>query len=207
MSTLKVKKVKTSLKLSKMTFLQLVDFAKHVVASMTGNAHFVAPLPLLATISTAIASLEAAIVASKPSTPTATADKHAKRKVLYDAMTHLGAYVEGIANMDPPNAVTIVTSAGMEVKLPGKPRPAGFRLQLTGKPGEVRLLTTSVKAAAYKWQYTPTPTDINSWVTVESSLAKLLLTGLTSVTRYYFRVAVIGHTTGAWSTVINAVIA
>jgi hypothetical protein len=201
-----VKKVKVSLKMSKMTFLQLTDFSNHVLASMTGNPHFAAPSPALTAISSDIAGLQAAIVAAKPSTPTATADKHAKRKVLYDAMTHLGAYVEGIANLDPPNAITIITSAGMEVKSPGKPRPAGFRLQLTGKPGEVKLLTTHVAASAYKWQYTTTPADNASWITSETSIAKLLLSGLTSAAHYYFRVAVIGHTTGAWSNVISTVV-
>lgn len=192
--------------MSKMTFLQLVDYSNHVVTSMTGNVHFASPSPSLAAVGASITSLQAAIIASKPSTPTATADKHAKRKALVDLMTHLGAYVEGIANMDPPNAITIITSAGMEVKAPGKPRAAGFRLQLTGKPGEVRLLTGSVSGAAYKWQYTSTPADNLSWITQETSITKLLITGLSSGTRYSFRVAVIGHTTGAWSTVLNTVV-
>ncbi len=205
-TTTKVKAVKVALKMSKMTFLQLADFAKHVVGSMTGNANFTAPLPTMATMNANIASLEAAIAASKPSTPTKTADKHAKKKVLYDAMNQLGAYVAGVANLDPPNAITIITSAGMVEKAAPKPKASGFRLLLSKTPGEVTLYTASVKNAAYKWQYTTTPAVDASWITVEGKLSKYLITGLTSGSRYYFRVAVITHTTGPWSNQISSMI-
>ena len=161
------------------------------------------PSPTLATLNANIASLEAAIVASKPSTPTATADKHAKKKVLYDAMNTMGAYVAGVANLDPPNAVTIITSAGMVERAAVKPKASGFRLLLSSTPGNVTLYTTSVKNAAYKWQYTTTPAVDASWVTVEGTQAKYLITGLASGSRYYFRVAVITHITGPWSNLIT----
>jgi hypothetical protein len=204
-TTTKVKAVKVALKMSKMTFLQLADFASHVVSSMTANAHFTAPLPTMATMNANIASLTAAIAAAKPTTPAATADKHAKKKVLYDAMNQLGAYVAGVANLDPPNAATIIASAGMVEKAAAKPKASGFRLVLSTTPGDVTLYTTSVKNAAYKWQYTLTPAVDASWITVEGTLAKYLITGLTSASRYYFRVAVITHITGPWSNQITTV--
>ncbi len=192
--------------MSKMTFLQLVDFSKHVVTSMTGNAYFTTPLPTLASMNASIASLEAAILAAKPSTPTATADKHDKKKLLYEAMTQLAAYVVATANLTPSNAVTIITSAGLLVKAAPKPRPAGFRLKVMAVPGEVSLFTTAVKSGSYKWQYTTTPLVDASWQTLENNVAKILITGLTSSTRYYFRVAVIKKSIGPWSMVIDIVV-
>jgi len=200
-------KMKVALKMSPMTILQLIDFSKHVINCMTSNAYFPSPSPSLASISAHIYNLEAAVAASHHGPPTATANKLAKRVLLHEAMTVLGAYVERIANQDPPNAVTIITSAGMEVKRALPAKPSGFRLKLTGVPGEVLLMTDRVRSAGYKWEYTTTPDVQESWqVYLENVNREVLVKGLTSATRYYFRVAVIGHRIGPWSQVINTVV-
>ncbi len=202
----RIKKAKVVLKLSELTFLQMIDFSKHVISSMSGNAYFPAPLPALNTISTNIANLDAAVMLANTRTPSATADKHAKRKLLHDSMTSLGFYVEAIANQDPANALTIITSAGMTPKKDLPPKPSGFRLVLTGVPGEVKLLTDWVRLAGYKWEYTTTPEDETSWIETDSMKRELLLSGLTTGLRYYFRVAVILHTCGPYSQVINTIV-
>jgi hypothetical protein len=207
MTTQKVKKVIIALRMDRMTPLQLVDFSKQIVTAMTGNAYFASPSPTLASINSNIVSLEAAIAVTKRGIQATTADMHAKKKILHDALKNLGAYVEGIANLDPPNAITIARSAEMGIKNDPKPRPSGFRLQLTGIPGQVRLYTTSIKSGSYRWEYTLTPTDNASWISVENNLAKILITGLTSGQRYYFRAAAVERTLGPWSTIINTVVA
>jgi hypothetical protein len=202
----KVKKVTVAMRMGKLTILQLIYFAKHVIASMTNNPHFSSPSPSLASMSTNIQNLEAAVAAAKYGPPTATEDMHAKKKVLYDAMKQMGAYVEGIANLDPPNAAAIATSAGVGLKNDPKPRASGFRLTLTGVPGQVKLYALSVKAASYKWEYTLTPADASSWISLDTNVAKLLITGLTSGQRYSFRVAAVLKTLQPWSQVISTLV-
>jgi hypothetical protein len=200
-------KVKVALKMSPMTDLQLIDFSKHVVDSMTANPHFPAPFPSLADLTTLILDFESAFAVAYNGPPTTTAHKLVKRQLLHGAMTLIGAYVEGIANLDPPNALKIVFSAGMEVRSALPPKASGFRLKLTGNPGEVVLMTDRVRSAAYKWEYTTTPDDPASWlVYLENMKREVLLKGLNSATRYYFRVAVILHGSGPWSRVIDTVI-
>lgn len=189
-----------------MTTLQMASFSKQVVADMTGNAHFPSPSPALSVIDANTLALDTAIAVVKRGIPATTADMHAKRKVLHDLLKSLGVYVEVVANQDPPNALTIAKSSGMGIKLDPKPRPAGFRLQPTNVPGQVKLFTTSVPRGAYKWEYTTTPAVDASWVSVENNAAKILITGLTSASRYYFRVAVATKSLGPWSDVINTVI-
>ncbi len=203
----KVKKVTVAMRMNTLTPLLLAAFGKHVVSSMTGNVYFTTPSPTLAAINTAIASLEAAISVAKRGDTASTSDMHAKKKVLHDLLKLLGAYIEGVANLDPANAATIAKSSGAGIKNDPKPRPSGFRLQLPGLPGEVKLFTTAVKSAVYKWQYTTNPADPTTWVTyAEASIAHILVTGLTSGQRYYFRVAAITKAVGPWSTVINTVV-
>ena len=207
MPRIRTVKIKVALKMTPMTILQLIEFSNHVVLSMTGNSNFALPVPSLAAVSNAIASVEAAVADAHRGSATATSDKLAKRKLLQDLMTSLGAYVESVANLDPPNAITIIRSAGMEVKQALPPKPNGFRLKLTGKPGEVLLMTTRVRSSAYKWEYTTTPDVDSSWlVYVENMNREILLKGLQSGLRYYFRVAVIQDKAGPWSQVISTIV-
>jgi hypothetical protein len=199
-------KVKVALKMTPMSFLQLLDFSNHVVKCMTGNGYFLNPTPSLATISSNVSNLAVLVAVAYHSPPTGTADRYAKRKILQDSMTALGAYVESVANLDPPNAVTIITSAGMEVKQALPVKPSGFRLKLTGVPGEVLLMTTRVRSAAYKWAYTTTPDDAASWICIENVNREILLKGLKSGQVYCFRVSVIQHRAGPWSQVIKTMV-
>jgi len=194
------------MRMGRLTVLLLIDFAKHVVASMTNNQYFTTPAPSLASITTAVQNLEAAVAAAKHGPPAATEDVHTKKKVLYDTLKNLGAYVEGVANLDPPNAATIAKSAGVGLKNDPKPRATGFRLTLPGAPGQVKLYTSSVKAASYKWEYTLTPADATSWISLDTNVSKLLVINLTSGQRYYFRVANVLKTLQPWSQVISTLV-
>ncbi len=207
MAILKVRKAKVALKLSSMNVLEMIQFSKHVIVSMTGNAYFPSPSPSLALISSNTADLEAAHNAVRKGWTATTEDKLTKRKTLHNALTQLGAYVEGTANLDPQNAVAIIQSSGMEVKSDAPPKPAGFRLQLTGLPGQVKLMTTRVRYAVYKWQYTTTPNDVASWLTYfENNNRQIVVSNLVSGQRYYFRVAVVKHGVGPWSVVLDTIV-
>lgn len=205
-TVVKVKKVKTSLKLAKKTVLQLIDYARHVVGLMTGNSHFTTPAPALATVGTDATNLENAQALVKHGTPALTADRNAKRVILHNELVNLAAYVEGIANMDPVNALTIAKSSGFDLKADPTPRQNGFRLKALTTAGQVELKTNSVPRSSYIWQYTATPNDEASWKAQQGNLAKMIITGLISGQRVYFRVAVVGKTQGPWSNVLSTIV-
>ena len=195
-----------ALGLSRMTYLQLIDFGNQVVLKMTGNVHFPAPNPTLAAIQTAITGLDTLVTAPRPHSTSQTADKTAKRKVLHDLLTTLAAYVAGIANLDPPNAVTIAESSGMKTAIPKKAPQNGFRVLPNKIQGQAKLATTKIRNAAYHWQYTLTPADDASWKSYDGMEARVTFTGLVSGLKYYFRVAVIQKGVGPYSVVLSYVV-
>jgi hypothetical protein len=206
MSTPKVKKVRVALKLHQKTDLQLIDFCNHILQTMTGNINFPSPQPTLAAMTTATNALDAAVKIPKPHTPTQTADIQVKRKLLRDLMTSTGAYVEGVANLDPVNALTILKSSGMTPHADPKPKLNGFRFLPNAIPGQVKLATDRTNGAMYKWQYTLTPADETSWKTQESNVTKTVIPLLISGARYSFRVAVVLKVAGPWSNVISIIV-
>jgi hypothetical protein len=206
MSETKVKRVRMSMHLCEMTYLELIDFSNQVVLHMTGNIHFPSPAPTLAAIQAAITDLDNLVTAPKPLSTSQTADKKAKRKLLHDLLTALAAYVAHIANQDPPNAITIAESSGIPVAPPPKVPQNGFRVMANKIPGRAKLATTWVRNAAYHWEYTLTPADPASWKSYQGLYAKTTFTGLTSGLKYYFRVALIRKGIGPFSIVLSYVV-
>jgi hypothetical protein len=186
--------------------LQLIDYARHVVGLMTGNSHFTTPTPALTTVSADATNLETAQSLVKHGTPALTADRNTKKVILHDALSQLASYVEGIANADPMNALTIAKSSGFDLKADPTPRQNGFRIKALTVAGQVELRTTAVPRSSYIWQYTATPNDDASWKTQQGNIAKMIITGLISGQRIYFRVAVVGKTQGPWSNLLSVII-
>jgi hypothetical protein len=207
MTIQKIRKVKVALKLDEKTTLQLIDFCYSVHQSMLGNTYFPAPNPTLTDISTALTALEISVNAPKPHKPDQTADILAKRGVLENLMTWLGAYVEGVVNLDPVNSVTILQSTGIERKKDPKARLNGFRLIEEFVPGQVKLATDMVKGAGYKWQYSLSQNEEGNWSSVVGNLTRIVIPDLLRGQRYFFRVAVIQkYGAGPWSYVISTIV-
>ncbi len=206
MSTkVKVQKVLVALGLSKLTVPELIANTKLYVQNMTGNVNFPTPTPTLATVSAQLAKLETAYTLSQTRVKGAVADMHTEQKALHIILKSLATYVEGIANATPDQAVGIVESSGMPIKKPSVHAPKTFVVKLTTTPGEVELNTKAVKKAIYTYAMTTDPNTTTSWVNIiVNNDVKNTHGGLSSGTRYYFRVATtVKGIQSPWSPVIN----
>ncbi len=193
MSTKKVAIRRVALHLSKMTVPQKFQFARAVVAAMTGNAHFPTPSPTLAVITTDANNLEAAHTAAQTRAKGTAALTQVMVKILHLDMQALASYVENIANADPNNAQAIILSAGMQIK---KSPAAKLRMLevIASAKGQVTLTCPSTRGASYRWDIaTGDPTIEANWkVYVVVKQSKTIQTGLISATVYHFRQWTVG---------------
>src|ERR1700744_3803329 len=112
-----MKNEKVSLRLAERTVDNKIEFSKGVVLSMTGNPFFPTPVPTLAQVSSAAQNLENAHVAAMNGGVDKTALQNQLEAELDNLMLRLGNHVESIANeaaLTGGNAITIITSAGMD---------------------------------------------------------------------------------------------
>ncbi|MBI1769502.1 MAG: fibronectin type III domain-containing protein [Bacteroidetes bacterium] len=184
--------MKTNVKmgLSQMPIEKKIVKTRFIVASMTGNANFGTPSPTLATITTNVNALEAASIAAKGGGKDDTANMRAKEAVLDLSLKLLGYYVEGIASANPANAEAIILSAGMDVRGKGGNFARGFEVSATGNIGEVRLQREGVSRGSYEYQMSiDISTDANWQRIYSGTRARIVMSGLVSGTRYYFRAA------------------
>jgi|GEM_PF-672389 len=201
----KMSKVLVALGLSKLTIPQLIANSKLYVQNMTGNANFTAPTPTLAAVTAQINKLEAAYMLSQTRVKGSVADMHSEQKALNILLKSLSTYVEGIANANPEQAVGVIESSGMPVKKKSVHAPKTFTVKTTATPGEVELNTKAVKKAVYTYAMTTDPNTATSWVDIiVNNDVKNTHGGLSSGTRYYFRVATtVKGIQSPWSSVIN----
>ena len=205
-TTPKVQKKLVALGLSKLSAPQVIANTKLYVQKMTGNTNFPTPTPSLTTVSTQLATLEAAYTLSQTRVKGSVSKMKVELKALEILLKNLASYVETIANADPDNAENIIQSAGMTVKKAAARPPKVFSATLTKVPGQVKLNSKAAgKTACYIYQMTTDPNTVTSWQTIlTSNNVKDLVNGLASNTRYYFRVAVsIKGIQAAWSTTVN----
>jgi hypothetical protein len=114
-------------------------------------------------------------------------------------------YVENVANANPATAETVVISAGLEVKSKVRHTVVAFDAFLTGNPGEVQVVHPGILRGVIEFQICTDITNGANWATFEiSTRARVIKSGLTPNTRYYFRARTIGKNgPSAWSEVIS----
>ncbi|HKZ66465.1 MAG TPA: hypothetical protein VJ111_08930 [Chitinophagaceae bacterium] len=217
-----ITKVKVAMNLRKQPVSIKIAKARHYVTSMTGNANFATPNPTLASVTTAINALETAANNAAGGGTELTAIMHEKETIVDNRLTQLGAYVEGIANNDPPNAASIVLSAGMDLKKPNVPvgpvaTPQNLRADFGAQPGQIKLrCKKSVGTTALIWEMmagalpAPLAAPAVTWVPVSNadfpsgvtSASKHIAMGLVSGISYSFRVSAVGAVNqSGWSDV------
>jgi hypothetical protein len=120
----------------------------------------------------------------------------------------LAGYVETAANADPPNAENIINSSGMPVKKTPVIQPKIFTAVAMKTPGIVRLNSKATPRASYVYEMTTDPATPASWSNIYiGGIVKFDKTGLTTGTRYYFRVAVsLKGILGAWSHTLSVIV-
>ena len=202
---------KVVLKLDKRSVPNKIEFARSVVLQMTGNPHFITPNPALASIDSAANDLETAYVKAQNGGPQDTADMRAKEEALDLLLTAEGGYVETTANAnsaDDEVAIAIILSAGMDVKRTGSVNIPILSVKQGDKPGSVKLRRKAEEGSVYKWQMSADSFTKSGLTDAgEGSLATFEITGLTPVTRYWFRVALItGNVQGEFSDPVTFVV-
>jgi hypothetical protein len=205
-------KAKVSLQLSTLKPAQLVEFAKGVVLAMNGNTNFVSPVPTLNNITLAANALDSAITAAQDKSTLHIEQQNAAVIVLADKLTQLGMYVESTANGN----ASVILSAAMPVKhnrnVPQQPvSPTHVSATNTKVEGQVEIKWKGVKnARVYVVEQSndvaainPTTTNTTqapatarsfiTWtITDIITKPKLVVNGLTSGSKYAFRVYAIG---------------
>lgn len=161
------------------------------VTKISGNPFFATPIPALLTITTALADFMAAINAAVNRDKQLVEAKNAKRETVLNLLAALGNYVEDVAN-DPASApatpAEVIESAGM------RPRPFVARGKQVWEvfrgvfSGTVKLFAAAIKRGIHEWQYTSTPLDEDSWISLPSTTkARTTISGLTPMTYVYCR--------------------
>jgi hypothetical protein len=180
-----------------LTIPEKITRAQQIVAALTGNPNFTAPHPTLAEVTTAINELEAAANAAQAARYEArarTAAQSLKEEALVRIMSQLVAHVASVAGDDPDK----VLSAGLDVRAasstPSAPTTPPVLTATTGDhEGEIDLSWDTIRnARSYTIERSADPPTTDSWTHAEISIrSSITLEGLTSGTRYWFRVAAV----------------
>jgi hypothetical protein len=127
-----------------------------ILTAMTDNPSFPSPTPPLAAVSSALAELSDAEVATRTRTRGTVAARNAKRASLVTLLVQLKAYVQGVADADPEHADARIESAGMYVKKNTAPAKPVFQVKPGAVSGSVRVAARSAgDRASYQWAWSP----------------------------------------------------
>lgn len=180
---------------SKLSDANLLAKAVGIQTAMTGNTNFPTPNPTLAQLATAISDFQAAMGAADSGDRNDIADKNAKKTALITVLNNLGSYVVYTVQGDLDKAKTSAFDF-VKPSTPSLPlgKPSNLVLQDGLNAGEV--LTTFDKAESarnYLCQTTPDPlTEQSVWQSQNSTVTKVLITGLPSGQKVWFRIAALG---------------
>ncbi len=189
---------KIKLNFSRLPLTDKIARARQIVAALTGNASFPTPTPPLASATTAIDNFEAAYIATQAARQEAkakTTDQQQKEDLLDRIMTQLAAYVEAASG---DNEV-LIQSAGMDVRAAPSlttetpSQPASLAATAGDRDGEIDLTwDTLAGARSYAIEQSLDPPTATSWThAAVATKSRATIEGLTSGTRYWFRVAAI----------------
>ncbi|MBC8115099.1 MAG: fibronectin type III domain-containing protein [Candidatus Saccharimonas sp.] len=189
---------KVKLSLRNLTVPQKVQFMRQIVTAMTGNADYPTPSPPLATITTLANQLETdfnAAEASRLVSEQKTAVMGTSEDAADAGLTQLGAHVDNASGGDEEK----ILGAGMDVRatpapVGSLPAPQGLVATIGDFDGEIDNVWDAVRgASSYVMEKSVDPPTATSWqpagVTTKSQRT---VTGLTSGTKYWFRVAALG---------------
>lgn len=171
---------------------QKIEFGRNVEARLRKNPVFEQPDVSCDDLKACTDLLETRYVASIKGGKMATALLHQADDEWVELMRNEAKYVDRIANGD----ATIILNAGFSMakqrSAAGRPE---FTVELGDKSGTVLLRRQRVIGGrAYIWQYVQGdfPTDDANWIVAQiTTQASVELSGLTPLSRYWFRVAVV----------------
>ncbi len=195
------------LSLNRLSLSEKIAKARQIVASITGNSSFPTPSPALVLVTTAIDEAETAGAEAQQARQTAkekTSVQNQKEDALVKIITKLAAYVESVAGDDEQ----IILSAGMDTRERGivstesTTQPLALSVSAGDHDGELDLSWDKVAGAkSYVIEKSGDPPTATGWIHAGvSTKSTFTVSGLTSGTRYWFRVAAV-NTNGqsGWS--------
>ena len=181
-----MRRVKVIINYAVLSVLQLIELARNTAAKMLANAAvFVTPDVLYAAILTAATTLETKYNAAQGGGKQQTAEMYQAQKALLELLRQQALYVERIANGNE----SIILSSGFETsRQPVYTAQPDFEASNGEHSGEVLLKHKAVQGAkSWVWQYS---TDGIEWThSGISTQTSYLVTGLTPVSKYWFRSA------------------
>lgn len=186
------------LNLSRLPLPEKIARARQIVTSITGNTNFPNPTPALAGVTAAINDVEAAytaVQAIRQEAKAKTTDQNNKEDILDRLLMQLASYVEAVAG---DNEVAI-QSAAMDVRGPATStgetpaQPANLAATAGDHDGEIDLTWEAIVGTkSYVVEKSPDPPTGTSWEHAGVfTKSKATIGGLTSGTRYWFRVAAV----------------
>lgn len=198
---------KIKLNFSRLPVTEKIAKARQIVTALTGNASFPTPTPALAGVTTAINDLEAAFTASQAARQEAklkTTDQNSKEDIVDRLLTQLASYVEAVAGDNE----SLIQSAAMDLRAAPvsatdtPPRPNALAVTAGDTDGEVDLTWDTIEGGkSYVVEKSVDPPTPTSWGHAGvSTKSRTTINGLTSGTRYWFRVAAVNaRGQGGWS--------
>lgn len=204
---------KIKLNLRRLSVSEKIERARQIITALTGNASFPTPKPTLAAVTTITDDLETAQqeqLAGKTTAVLKTIARDEKEDLFDSTFVQLAAYVESIAGDNE----RLIKSAGMDTRAPAGPSnappDAPQFLHITGgdADGEIDLSWEPVDGAkTYQIEQSPDPVTATSWShATATTKSKATIDGLTSGTRYSFRIAAVGtNGQGAWSNPVSKI--
>lgn len=128
-----------ALNISKLPIPELIEVCRNIVQQMTGNANFTTPAPSLATVTTAIDTLEATYQKGLNGDHAAKQDQKLQRSELNALMMELKVYVQTVSGDD----AEIARTSGMVLKRSPERhneinQPQNVRVRVLPAPGTVQ---------------------------------------------------------------------
>ena len=171
----------------------LVVDSGRILAGMTGNAHYPAPLPVLADVTSARNAFLAAVNAGKNG-PAGVIARKQLRAQLVAQLRALALYVQQACNGDP----VVLLSSGYPAHKAHQPSgllpaPANLRLARGKVSGQLKVRSNVVaRAGSYQWRYA-TAAAPTAWTLVDPTLAaSITLDGLVPGTQYVVQARAVG---------------
>jgi hypothetical protein len=131
----------------------LINYAQTIAKALTGNLHIPNPTPTIAALTTATSALVSAENAALTRVKGAVAARNAAKKSLVQLLELLRANVQNAADADPDNALTVIESAGIEVRKPTVRKPRVFAAIQGALSGSAKLVAPSAgPRSSYEWE-------------------------------------------------------
>jgi len=179
--------------LNRDTDADLVVASGRIVAGMTGNAHYPAPIPALADVATARNAFVAAVNAVKNGSLAVIARKQLRAQ-LVALLRSLALYVQQNCNGDP----LVLLGSGYPAQKTRQPAgllsaPVNLRLARGKISGLLKARCNAVPlAGSYQWRYA-TAAAPTAWTQLDPTLsASIVLSGLVPGTQYVVQVRAVG---------------